>query len=157
MIKTQAKKTVIKKHDRKFPVLYLIFISIFGIIVTLYGISRIKKTITFRDTNAFRKLTLGELLDGILRMDENNKLAISSEQSRKILPYLISVQDYLDDREMLAKYSSEASKEIEETLDEKQMDYLVSNFEPLPPDFVRFYLKDIIIFLKERAINRPSN
>ncbi|MCD4782895.1 MAG: hypothetical protein K8T10_03580 [Candidatus Eremiobacteraeota bacterium] len=156
MKKTPAKKRRTKKQVRKFPTLYVVLISIFVISITMFGISRIKKTITFRDTNAYRKLTLGELLDGIMRMDENSQLAISPEQARKILSHLVLIKEHLDDREKMEKLTGKTSQKIEKTLDSKQMDYITSNFEPVPPNFLKLYMKDVIIFLKARTVKHEK-
>jgi len=109
-------------------IIYIVLISLFVILVTLIGVRQVKDTINFRKPGANMNPSFEEIMDGILRMESDPSLAVTTEQAGEILPVISPYIELLDVFSRL-KMASTAC------LDDKQKKFIISTSgQPFKPE-----------------------
>lgn len=101
-----------------FPLKTFVLMAVFTAAVLIVGIRQIKDTLTF-EVNKPQALNLDTMLQGILMLEDQPGLALSSEQARRIFPRLMPFQGYSD---VFRRFEAAVSS----TLDESQKAYIAS-------------------------------
>ena len=138
-LKTKRQKTGDSKPGEPIPVLFVIFMSVFIIVITLVGVRQIKDTIRFRNPVGNPDPSFEEVLSGVFRMEGYPQLEITGEQASKIAPIINPYIDYLD---IFSRMEIAASS----CLSDEQKEFIISRsgqtFNPgighqIPPGFPR--------------------
>jgi hypothetical protein len=122
----KKKKPLDRIAAEDFPKTAVIVLVVFSLAVIIIGIRQVKDTLTFQ-SQAQQQSGLDSILQGLMMLEDQQGLSVTSEQARRIFPRLMHFQGYTD---VFRRFEAAVSA----SLDDKQKDFILStsgqSFEP---------------------------